>query len=80
MKVINIPSRLLLAKSRVNARRAYSHTPALLLQCTQQKNRAALTARPLTRLKVRLLHLLDGVGDLTLGGSDRHLLTCTVTQ
>lgn len=44
------------------------------------KNRAALTARPLTRLKVRLLHLLDGVGDLALGGGDRHLLTCTVAQ
>lgn len=44
------------------------------------KNRAAPTARPLTHLEIYLLHLLDGVGDLALGGGDRHLLTCTVTQ
>ena len=44
------------------------------------KNRAAPTARPLTCLEIRLLHLLDGVGNLALGGGDRHLLARAVTQ
>ena len=29
-------------------------------------------------VEIRLLHLLDGVGDLTLGGGDRHLLARAV--
>ena len=31
-------------------------------------------------VEIRLLHLLDGVGDLALGGGDRYLLACTVAQ
>ena len=31
-------------------------------------------------VEIRLLHLLDGVGNLALGGGDRHLLACAVTQ
>ena len=44
------------------------------------KNRAAHTARPITHLEIRLLHLLDGVGNLALGGGDRHLLACAMAQ
>ena len=44
----------------------------------QQKNRAVHTARPITHLEIRLLHLLDGVGNLALGGGDRHLLARAV--
>ena len=31
-------------------------------------------------VEIRLLHLLDGVGNLALGGSDRHLLARAVAQ